>query len=498
MPNGASTRRCSTRRSGQAVPGRQTGRTPRLGEIATWDRSLAARARACWCRSTCRRSTSRPGSAEPMVRLPLLLAGPDGDRARRRRCPTCSSEGTPRPAGVHLHWAMPDALLRGSPRPSGRRHGQPARPARRCPTGGSCCASLLPDGRSDAARARLGARGRPRRRHAARRVVARARGVDRPRSRPASPSTPASSPGTVGGSVSVGGVVRRRRSTGSPSTIRSTTSPRSRRRASTATPPPTSSPAGGSDPARDPLDGARSADSLAELLDALRWRLLATGATPARAQLRRAQRRRAAQGARPRRPATASTERRASTHRRSAPRAAAAGCGSAFSPIDDADRQADAGRRRSTFVGRRGDRYVDRRRGTCARRCCTAPCTACRWRRRRPSTSARTAAALARRPRPARRRRARRARLGARRPCDQPRRDTERLLAAFTAQKLNRIGTPDGLAEIEEHEHAAAFASLPGGIARHRPFLQRAATGGAGGRRRGKPRRRPSTRRAAS
>ncbi len=28
--------------------------------------------------------------------------------------PAPFDEGTPRPAGVHLHWAMPDALLRGT------------------------------------------------------------------------------------------------------------------------------------------------------------------------------------------------------------------------------------------------------------------------------------------------------------------------------------------------------------------------------------------------
>ena len=43
------------------------------------------------------------------------------------------------------------------------------------------------------------------------------------------------------------------------------------------------------------------------------------------------------------------------------------------------------------------------------------------------------------------------------------RRDAERLLEAFTFQKLSDLGSPDGVAEIEETEHAAAFASVPVG-----------------------------------
>jgi hypothetical protein len=52
------------------------------------------------------------GSSEPMVRLPLALAAPDGQNPAE---PTpVLDTGTPRPAGVHLHWAPPDALLRGT------------------------------------------------------------------------------------------------------------------------------------------------------------------------------------------------------------------------------------------------------------------------------------------------------------------------------------------------------------------------------------------------
>src|SRR4051794_19161583 len=51
------------------------------------------------------------GSVEPMVRLPLSIAAPDD--APPAPATDILADGPPRPAGVHLHWAMPDALLRG-------------------------------------------------------------------------------------------------------------------------------------------------------------------------------------------------------------------------------------------------------------------------------------------------------------------------------------------------------------------------------------------------
>jgi hypothetical protein len=57
------------------------------------------------------------------------------------------------------------------------------------------------------------------------------------------------------------------------------------------------------------------------------------------------------------------------------------------------------------------------------------------------------------------------------------REDTERLLAAFTAQKLNRFGSAEGAVEVEENRHAAAFASLPGGTAGTDRFLSGAREG---------------------
>ena len=54
---------------------------------------------------------------------------------------------------------------------------------------------------------------------------------------------------------------------------------------------------------------------------------------------------------------------------------------------------------------------------------------------------------------------------------DEARRDTERLLGAFTGQLLREIGAPDGPAAVEEHEHDIAFGSLPGGTRGDDRFL---------------------------
>lgn len=52
------------------------------------------------------------GSTEPMSRLPLALAAPDG--APPAAATPVLEPGSPRVPGVHLHWLPPDALLRGS------------------------------------------------------------------------------------------------------------------------------------------------------------------------------------------------------------------------------------------------------------------------------------------------------------------------------------------------------------------------------------------------
>ena len=62
------------------------------------------------------------------------------DRRRRADDPAPFAAGPPRPAGVHLHWAMPDALLRGTHVEGGAG----AHAAARCPTVGWWCARCCP------------------------------------------------------------------------------------------------------------------------------------------------------------------------------------------------------------------------------------------------------------------------------------------------------------------------------------------------------------------
>src|SRR5439155_8183653 len=52
------------------------------------------------------------GSTEAMVRLPFALTEPDGQPPAEMPAPF--DAGAAREPGVHLHWAMPDALLRGT------------------------------------------------------------------------------------------------------------------------------------------------------------------------------------------------------------------------------------------------------------------------------------------------------------------------------------------------------------------------------------------------
>ena len=54
------------------------------------------------------------GDTTPFVRLPLAVTSQDGQPPADMPAPM--APGAPRPAGVHLHWAPPDALLRGEVR----------------------------------------------------------------------------------------------------------------------------------------------------------------------------------------------------------------------------------------------------------------------------------------------------------------------------------------------------------------------------------------------
>ena len=85
-----------------------------LGEIATWDKYLLREHRLL-VPIDVQALYVPPGNAEKMMRLPMLIAGENGVGAAKAEdgMPAPFAEGKPRPAGVHLHWAMPDALLRG-------------------------------------------------------------------------------------------------------------------------------------------------------------------------------------------------------------------------------------------------------------------------------------------------------------------------------------------------------------------------------------------------
>ena len=82
-----------------------------VDSIARWDPSLLRESRML-VPIDVQALVVPPGSTEPMTRIPLSLAAPDDQPPLP---PTAVLEdGPPRPAGVHLHWAPPDALLRGS------------------------------------------------------------------------------------------------------------------------------------------------------------------------------------------------------------------------------------------------------------------------------------------------------------------------------------------------------------------------------------------------
>ncbi|WP_153305450.1 hypothetical protein, partial [Variovorax soli] len=84
-------------------------------EISTWDKYLLREHRLLVPMDV-QALYVQPNSTEAMVRLPMLVAGPNGKGVENPEdgMPDPFTPGTPRPAGVHLHWAMPDALLRGT------------------------------------------------------------------------------------------------------------------------------------------------------------------------------------------------------------------------------------------------------------------------------------------------------------------------------------------------------------------------------------------------
>src|SRR5512147_2305451 len=74
-----------------------------LGEIATWDAFLLREHRLL-VPIDVQALYVPPGSTEPMVRLPMLVAGPNGQAVEdvEDGLPDPFDPGSPRPAGVHL------------------------------------------------------------------------------------------------------------------------------------------------------------------------------------------------------------------------------------------------------------------------------------------------------------------------------------------------------------------------------------------------------------
>jgi len=439
-----------------------------IGEIATWDTQLVRELRLL-VPIDLQALHVAPGTAEPMVRLPMLLAAKepiDPDTSM----PPLFDEGKPRPPGVHLHWAMPDALLRGRltevPDGSANRLALPVLPDRWV-----VLRIVLEVGRTQA--------------HVrgwaleADRAAAIPLAEWSPGSEASTKANPIGVPvppeeltGTVGGSAvwaSVYDAVGNRFAFHDPLDDLEEVAPTGVDRDAIAY-----LVAGWwQDPAVDPIDGARSAASLSEMLEALRWRLLPDWGDARYLEAFNAQIDAL------RAPLGLKVDGR---FNRTAPppatRAAAASTGT-FEPVDKVLTQESDLVASSAFAIDAATKYVTT---PWHLRACLlhgavygVPVGSTPPVDRRPArTTPRLAmgehdgdvlAALASVPGVS----------------EDRRRDTERLLEAFTAQKINRMGTPDGIVEIEELEHARAFTSLPAGVAGTDRFLQRAEPGRAGG-----------------
>ena len=92
-----------------------------LTAVKTWDRSLLRESRVLVPMDV-QALYITPDSTETFARLPFALTAPDGQPAEPMPAPF--AETAPRLPGVHLHWALPDAMLRGT---LADRTGQPNR-----------------------------------------------------------------------------------------------------------------------------------------------------------------------------------------------------------------------------------------------------------------------------------------------------------------------------------------------------------------------------------
>lgn len=448
-----------------------------IGEIATWDKFLLREHRLL-VPVDVQALYVPEGGDEKMVRLPMLIAGPDGHGVKDPEdgMPDPFSEGEPRPAGVHLHWAMPDALLRGTleQRADGatNRLSLPVLPDRWV-----VLRLVLPKGAIEAVVTGW--------------VIEADRAVAVPLgSWTEGGSLPAGTPvlgepldaeqltGTVGGAVSWAAVydaVLNRFAFHDPLTDL----------AGLVQGDVDNDCAAylvsgwWSDPAHDPLDRARSNDSLNELLERLRWRLLhdwgyeqaALEQEKAEFELRKALGLTTADRWSSSRPAPSGSAVRAQRP--------AAATGKPFVPLNKAFLEQPALTAGSVFATEAVRRYVadpwHLRSSLLHGAVYGVPVTGDVPLDLRPDAGA-LAVAIGRHDDDLLA-----AFAAAPQASTDARRATERLIAAFTSQRVNRLGSADGLVEIEEGEHGGAFSSLPGGSDGTDRYLQRVQTGGVGG-----------------
>lgn len=445
-----------------------------LGEIATWDPYLLREHRLL-VPIDVQALYVQPGNSEKMVRLPMLLAGENGVGVSNAEdgMPVPFTEGKSRPAGVHLHWAMPDALLRGNL--DNRADGTKNRLALPIlPDRWVVLRIVLPRDATDAV------------------VTGWVLEADRAIAVPLGSWTEGGSAsqgakplgvaldkeqltGTVGGAVSWSAVydaVLNRFAFHDPLADLGKLAPNGVDEDCAAY----LVSGWWSDPSHDPLDKSRSSDSLHELLERLRWRQMyewgdeqwALQQEKAQFELRKAL-------------GLTTSERWSSprpTNVGGVQRAQASNV-AVHVPIDTTFMEQQALNATSAFATEASRRFVadpwHLRSSLLHGAIYGVPVSGAPFIDRRPDASVLSVA------------------LGqhdddllaafavAPQATVEQRRAWERLLAAFTAQKVNALASANGLVELEEHEHAAAFSSLPGGSAGTDRYLQRVQTGGVGG-----------------
>jgi len=444
-----------------------------LGEIRTWDRYLLREHRLL-VPVDVQALYVPEGHPEPMVRLPMALAGADGALADSPDAgmPPLFDPGTPRPAGVHLHWAMPDALLRGRLADTSgvNKLGLPPLPDRWL-----VLRLLLPAGGREVVTTGWVLE--------ADRAVAVPLGSWSEGGSASTAATPQGAElarealvGTAGGHIAWSGVydaVLNRFAFHDPLGDVGALAPNGvdQRCAAYVV-------AGWwSDPKLDPLDAARSDDSLDELLARLRWEPLHEWGSEAGELARQKEEfdLKKALGLTTKdawssdRPLNIPTP-------KGAPRAAVKA--TAYTPLDKTLVEMQPKGVASVFA-------ADARVHAVARP----------WQLRSSllhgsvyGVPVQGAVSVDRRPPPASLQVAIGlhdddlvSSLAAHGATPDQLRATERLLTAFTSQKVNRLASPDGPVELEEFEHGAGFASLPAGSAGNDRYLQRVQTGGAGG-----------------